>query len=504
MNTSRPLVAAAFLHAAVVLAADPSLTIYNQKFAVVRDTVPLDLKQGVNEVRFSDTTAHLEPDSVILRDPAGKVKLAILEQNYRNDPISPELLLSLNEGKTIDFEIQRENKTEIIQGRIIRSGYAMHSYLARQRYGRTYAATQSGLGGYDYYGSGGMQPVIEIDGKIRFGIPGIPRFPSLANDTVLKPTLEWQIEADKAAKLDAEIGYVTGGMTWEADYNVVAPADGELLDITGWVTLDNQCGKTFKNARIKLLGGEVNKLQDEDRERLISAAGGTGAGGAPTAQPIAGKAFDEYHLYTLPRPTTLRDRETKQIEFVRASGVRAPRIYVYDGAKIDWHGWRWNHKDSDYGIASNTKVWVMREFKNSQANQLGFPLPRGRVRFYRQDSDKQLEFTGENIIDHTPRNETVRIYTGNAFDIAGERRRTNWTLDSKRTQADESFEIKVRNHKTERVEVRIAEYLYRWPEWEIKEKSQPFEKMDAKTIEFRVQLQPDEEKVVTYIVHYSW
>src|SRR5438093_1143983 len=233
----------------LLLASQPALTIYNQNFAVVRDTVPVELKQGVNNVRFTETTAHLEPDSVILRDPTGKANLQILEQNYRNDPVSQELLLSLFEGKTIDFLVVEPNKPNtIVHGKIVRSGYARHSQEAMQRYGQRYAMAQSAMA----YQSGGMsQPIIEVDGKLRFALPGQPLFPPLGDDTILKPTIEWQLQADKAAKLDAELAYVTGGMSWEADYNIVAPEKSDLLDFVGWVTMDNQSGKTFANSRIR-------------------------------------------------------------------------------------------------------------------------------------------------------------------------------------------------------------------------------------------------------------
>src|SRR5438552_1895485 len=336
----------------LLFASQPELTIYNQNFAVVRDTVPIDLKQGINNVRFTETTAHLEPDSVILRDSTGKTNLQILEQNYRNDPISQELLLSFFEGKTIDFLVVEANKPNtIVQGKIVRSGYARHSQQAMQRYGQSYAMAQSAMA----YQSGGMsQPIIEVDGKLRFALPGQPLFPPLGDDTILKPTIEWQLQADKAGKLEAE------------------------------------------------------------------------------------------------------------------------RIYVYDGLKIDWNQWRGYRMENirnnqDVGTEMETKVAVMREFKNSEANHLGMPLPKGRVRFYKQDDDKQLEFTGENLIDHTPKDETLRVFTGNAFDLVGERRRTNVKVDSSNHWLDESIEIKLRNHKKEPVDIRVVEHLFRWTKWEISE-----------------------------------
>lgn len=488
------------------LAAEPALTIYNQNFAVVRDTVPLDLKPGVNDVSFADTTAHLEPDSVILRDPAEKLNLQILEQNYRNDPVTQELLLSLFEGKTIDFIIPGK-PDQPVKGKIIRSGYVPHSQEAMQRYGQQYYQSQMAMA---YNNGGTSQPVIEVDGKLQFGLPGQPIFPSLGDDTILKPMISWKLETDKAAKLEAELCYVTGGMTWQADYNVISPENGDTVDIVGWVTMDNQSGKTFENAKIKLMAGDVNKIQPEGMggARRMAFAAAAMDSDAPFQPPVSEKAFDEYHLYTLQRATTLRDRETKQVEFVRASGVKSEKIYVYDGLKVDWNRWGNNpenlRRNEEVGTDSDTKVAVMREFKNSEANHLGIPLPKGRMRCYKQDADKQIEFIGESTIDHTPKDETLRIYTGNAFDLVGERRRTSFKIDNAYHWCDETFEIKLRNHKKEPVEIRVVEHLFRWINWNITDKSDPFLKTNAQEMEFRVQLKPDEEKVVTYNVLYSW
>ncbi|HEY0257683.1 MAG TPA: hypothetical protein VGC39_09595, partial [Candidatus Methylacidiphilales bacterium] len=318
--------------------AEPALTIYNQNFAVVRDAIPLDLKQGVNEVSFSDTTSHLEPSSVILRDPNDKVKLQILEQDYRNDPVSQELLLSLFEGKTVDFLVKEVDKPDqVIQGKIIRSGYVAHSQEAMRRYGQQYYQAQAA------YGSGGMgQPIIEVAGKIQFGLPGQPIFPSLGDDTILKPRISWKLATDNPGKLNAELAYITGGMSWQADYNVIAPEEGNLLDIVGWVTMDNQRGKTFENAKIKLMAGDVNKIQNQNGMALDAVSAPYSMSDKSELATVTQKAFDEYHLYSLPRPSTLRDGETKQVEFIRVSGVKSEKVYVYDGLKIDWNrygGW---------------------------------------------------------------------------------------------------------------------------------------------------------------------
>src|SRR5579864_2104249 len=347
---------------AVCLAADdssaPSLTIYNQNFAVVRQEIPLDLKSGVASVRFTDITMHLEPDSVILRDPGGKRPVQVLEQNYRADPISESLLLSLYEGKTIDFLVQRGDKQEVVPGKIIRSGYVPHNSWAMSRYGQQYYQGQMAY-------AQGEQPIIEIEGKVRFGWPGTPIFPALADDTILKPTLQWLLASDKAGPLRAEFSYVTGGFSWEADYNIVAPEKGDAVDVIGWVTMDNQSGKDFENARIKLMAGDVNKIQPGQGYGAMRAAADMVVINGQMAPPVSEKAFDEYHLYTLAHPTTLHDRETKQVEFVRAANVATKQIYIYDGVKIDpnrYGGWNFENirNNAEYGTESNPKIWVMR------------------------------------------------------------------------------------------------------------------------------------------------
>jgi len=476
----------------------------------------LDLKKGLNEISISDITMHLEPDSVILRDPTGRHNLQILEQSYRADPVSEGLLLSLYEGKEIDFLI-REDKERIVRGRIIRSGYVPHR-AGMLRYGEDYSMRQMA------YSTGDMgQPIIEIDGRLRFGLPGLPLFPALSDDAILRPTLQWVLASDRAGALTAELSYVTAGISWDADYNLISPTEGDTVDVIGWVTMDNQTGKSFHDARIKLMAGDVSKIQQPRATgalmRSMDAAESTAA--------VTEKAFEEYHLYTLPRPVTLLDRQTKQVEFLRAEGVQAQRIYVYDGAKLgtDRYGRYLSDQviqDRGYGTECNPKVWVMKEFKNSKENHLGIPLPKGRMRFYRKDEDGQLEFTGENVIDHTPKDETIRVAIGDAFDLVGERIQTDFVIDVGRRMMDEALQIKLRNRKEkDTVEIRVVEHLYRWYTWQILQSSVsfktapdqvsttvqaalPFEKVDGRTIEFRVQVPAGQERIINYKVHYTW
>jgi hypothetical protein len=469
----------------------PALTIYNQNFFVAREHLPLDLKSGANHIEYVGIAAHVEPDSVILRDPAGRT-LQILEQNYRNDPVSQELLLSFYEGKTIEFQIQ---PGQIVKGKVVRSGY-VPSYSYANGYQQQPAYSQ---------------PIIEVDGVLRFGLPGQPLFPALSADSILKPTLSWLLQTDKSGSLDAELSYVSGGMNWHADYNLVV-ADGaanqtNLVDLVGWITMQNQSGKTFENAQIKLMAGDVNKLLPAAAPMTNMVADKLRMADERAERVVQEKSFDEFHLYTLQRPTTLHDEETKQVEFVSATGIHSQRLYVYDGAQIaqyTYYNPEQIRQDPTYGTQSNPKVFVMQEFKNSEANHLGIALPKGRLRFYRRDTDGHLEFIGENSIDHTPKDETLRLYTGNAFDIVGERKRTNYHVESSQRWMDESFEIRVRNHKKEAANVRVVERLYRCNNWKLAEQSTASRKIDAQTIEFPVTIKPDGETVVTYTVHYSW
>jgi hypothetical protein len=479
-----------------------SITVYNGGFGLVRETVPMRLQAGETHFVFSGATAHIEPDSVILRDPLGKREFQILEQNYRNDPVTQERLLSLFEGQTIDFLIMRNGEVEQkVSGKVIRSGY-VPNYAAANRYGQQYYPAQMA------YANQSTSPIIEVGGKLQFFLPGQPLFPTLGDDSILRPRLEWLLQSPGTSEGPMELSYITGGMAWRSSYNIVAPEKGDTVDIVGWVTMDNQTGRDFRGANIRLMAGDVNKINPNQlRDGRYDYAAKAAMMEASAAAVVTEKTFDEFHLYTLERPTTLRDRETKQVEFVRATGVKSQRLYVYDGAMID-NRWFANpeyaRNDQSYGTQSNPKIWVMQEFKNTKENSLGIPLPAGQLRFYRRDSDGQLQFTGENMIDHTPTDETVRVYTGNSFDIVGERTRTDYKIDTSRDWLDESFTIKLRNHKKEPVTVRVVEHLYRWVNWQIVLPSQKFTKKDSRTIEFAVTLPPDSEKVVTYTAHYTW
>ncbi|MFV0338134.1 MAG: DUF4139 domain-containing protein [Chthoniobacterales bacterium] len=459
-------------------AANPSLTIYNQNFGVVRENIPMQLKKGLNQINFTEITSSLEPGSVILRDPAGKVAVNIIEQTYRNDPASEELLLSFFEGKEISFQAERDDEIKEIKGTIVRAPLSKT----------------------------GISPIVSVGGQLQFFLPGRPVFPNLSDDSILKPTLNWTLQSDQDLDGSLQLSYITAGFSWLADYNLVLPEKGNTLTLIGWITLKNNTGRNFENAKIKLLAGDVQKFQNPQPKMKIWAK--TAAADTFSA-PVEEKAFDEYHLYTLARPLTLRDRQTTQVEFIHADNVAGKLIYIYDGSGLNADMFR-NYAAPQLRSMrvlpsrDNKKVGIYREFENSEKNNLGIPLPKGRVRFYRTNTGDDLEFIGENQIDHTPRNETLKIYTGDAFDLVGERIQTNYTGSSKNNIATESFEIKLRNRKEEAVTIRVVESLLRNTNWEITEASAEWKKVDSQQINFNIEVPADGEKTLTYTVRYTW
>jgi hypothetical protein len=293
-------------------------------------------------------------------------------------------------------------------------------------------------------------------------------------------------------------------MSWSADYVLVADKDDAKGDLTAWTTIVNNSGATYKDARLKFVAGDVHRAPVAHRYMMkaaLGAMGGAGGGGNMTEQ-----SFFEYHMYTLARPTTLAENSSKQVEMASAENIPIKKIYLYDGAENLFYGGfgdsgNWN---PNYGLQANKKVSVFLELDNKKSSGLGIPLPKGRVRVYKKDDDGSLQFAGEDAIDHTPKDEKVRVKMGEAFDIVGERKRTDYSSDLNKRRFEETFEIKLRNHKDSDVAVKVVEHLYRWNNWKIVDSSSKFEKKDAQTIEFTVPVPKDGESVVTYTVKYSW
>ncbi|MDQ8181914.1 hypothetical protein [Pelagicoccus sp. SDUM812005] len=492
-KTRRLVLACLALHLALAASSEdisPSLTIYNGDLAVVRQSFPLNLKKGENELSFSGVTALLDPQSVIISTKDNKHSLAILEQSYRSDIVSPGLLLKQLEGKEVDFlSHDQDGEPKIIRGRLLRSGYTPNSF------------NQSRHRRYNYNEQN--QPIVKVDGKIHFGLPGLPQYGPLPDDSILEPTLNWLISANRSIKAQAELAYLTQGFTWKADYNLSGGNQSDIVDIVGWISMENDSGTSFKDAKIKLIAGDVHQAQHPGEEEIFELSPFEVSG--PSNREVEARSFDEYHLYELPRKTTLLDKQSKQIEFLRAEGVKAKTLYIYDGANTTLTPF--NHRNLRFNesipIASSKDVWVVREIENSKLNKLGLPLPAGKTRFYREDTDGQLEFTGENIIDHTPKNEMLRIYTGNGFDLIGERIRTRSDTD-RNTFYEEEYTLTLKNRKDSPVTIQAIEHLARWNNWEIQNNTLPFEKIDSNTIVFEVDLDADSERTVTYTVRYTW
>jgi hypothetical protein len=444
------------------------ITVYNQNVALVKDKRTLALKLGMNEVRFTDVASQIDPTSVqftSLTDPNGT---RVIEQNYAYDIVGSAKILQkyLDQNVSLVTEDGTRYSGKLLSGSddiILQSddGQVTTVKLARVR---------------------------EL------------KFPNLPGGLITKPTLIWKIDSSRDGNQDAQVTYLTNGVNWRANYVVVVNDKDTAMNLNGWVTIDNQSGATYEDARLKLVAGDVRRVTPVPAARDGYAA-------APTAAPKAEQqfvqqAFFEYQLYTLQRPTTIHNRETKQIEFASAANVGINKLFVYDGASnLRFYGYQIT--DPGYGKTSNTKVAVMIEFKNSEANKLGIPLPKGTIRVYKADSDGGNQFIGEDNIDHTPKDEMIRLNIGNAFDVVGERKQTNFIKISDRV-IEESYEIKLRNHKKEAVEVRVVEHMFRWSNWQILKSNQDYTKTDAQTIEYRVKVAADAEQVVNYTVRYSW
>ncbi len=443
------------------------LTVYNQNLAVVKERRTLELEQGLNEVAFQDVAALINPTSVLFRsltDPTGTV---VLEQNYEYDIIGSQKLLE----KYVDQDIEL----------ITEDGSAYSGRLL------------SGAQDIILQAQDGQVTVVKLDRVREFS------FPSLPEGLITRPTLLWQLEAAEAGTHNVEVTYMTQGINWQADYVLLLDQADENLDLEGWITLNNNSGAAYTDAKLKLIAGDVHRAPDVFAYAEVEALVAPTAAKAPSVEE---RAFFEYHLYQVQRPVTVKDRQTKQIEFTTAAGVSAEKFFVYDGSQRPFFSYT-PITEPGYGSTGNRKVMVMLEFENSEEAGLGIPLPKGTVRVYKEDIDGSTQFIGEDSIDHTPKDERVRLYIGDAFDIVGERKQTEFVKLGPRS-IEESFEIAVRNHKDEAIEVRIVEHMYRWTEWEIISETHEHVKTDSRTIEYHVDVPSDGEEIVEYTVRYRW
>jgi hypothetical protein len=472
---------AAMAIAASAAPGDVQLTIYNQGFALVKQERTLNLTTGMQEVRIEDVAQLIEVNSVGIRSLTQPGSFTVLEQNYQYDLISPNAILNKVVGKQIVFNrVLPDGSKERIVGILMSSPTAV---------------VGNANGGQSYTWNGMV--IRTDDGRILLNPTGEIEVQSIPEGLISKPSLLWLLDSRRAGTNNIELSYLTQGISWKSDYVLNLDKEGKVGDFKGWVTLTNNSGATYTNANLKLLAGEVF--------RQTGPFGGGGRGGAELAMKAADagnfseEQFSEYHLYTLQRRTSVKDREIKQVSLLEATGVPVTKKLVIDAMRK--YGF-WRPNEGQVGVG-DLKPLVYIEFTNDEKSNLGMPLPMGTVKVFQRDSTDSLQMLGEASITHTPRNEKLSLPVGRAFDIVASRKRTEFRwLGSARTGAIETFEIEVRNRKQTAETVHLFERF--GGEWTITQKNAEYTKLDSHTVDFVLNLQPDEVRKVVYTVETRW
>lgn len=423
------------------------VTVYNNNLALVKEKRELDLDSGVNRVEYTDVAALIDPTSVMFEDTKNKGTV-VLEQNYEYDLVSSKELLE----KFLDKEI-----------------------TVTEKEGGTYTGVLM-----SYNDNKGL--VLKLNDEKVLTLSEISKveFPDSAG-LLTKPTLIWQIYSPAAGKRDVLTSYLTNGMSWKANYILETSADDKKADIQGWVTVNNEAGTTYENAKLKLVAGEVHRVTvPQETVRKEAAEGGVAYDEA--AESFVEESLFEYHLYTLQRPATLRNNQVKQLSLLSVNSVPVEKKLVFD-------------------VSKSSDVQVALSLNNSKEKGLGMPLPAGVLRVYKTDSEGQLQFLGEDSIKHTPKDEEIKVVVGNAFDVTGKRTQTNYNKISSNIWR-ESYETEIKNHKSESQKVKIVEHFY--GDWEITTTSNPYGKKDAFTAEWEITVPADSSKKVTYTVERSY
>ena len=434
-----------------------AITVYNQNFGLVREVRTVGVGTGRVEIEFGDVASAIQTETVHVRG-LGASSFRILEQNYQFDLLSPQKLLEKYVGRTVtvwrtDPESQREVPVEA-------EVLSVHNGT-----------------------------ILRIGDEITFNVPGRITFPEVPENLIAEPTLVWLAES-RAREQQLEVSYLTSGLNWKADYVMVLGEDDDEAGLTGWVTLTNGSGASYENAQLKLVAGDVQRV---GRDEMMRHAARPEAD-AMQAAPFTEQAFFEYHMYTLARPATVLNNEQKQVTLLEAPSFGVTKKMVFYGAAQYYRG-------SHGNIVSNQKVSVFLDFDNAERNGLGMPLPAGIVRVYKEDGSGAQQFIGEDRIDHTPRDERVRIRMGDAFDVVGDRRQMRWTPMGSCTSESE-WALELRNHKDTPVNVDVVEPI--GGSWEILRSSHPAERVDAHTFRFDVPVPARGAVQVTYTVRVRW
>jgi hypothetical protein len=439
-----------------------NITVYNSNLGLVRETRKLTLPSGRIALRFADVTAQIRPETVHLSSLTAPSALRILEQNYQYDLLNPAKLLDKFVGREITLVLRRyQNNTESFEP--------------------VQATLLSNNGGQ----------VWRINGQIVINPTNISemRFPDLPKNLVATPTLVWDVENSSTGAQTVEASYLTNGMNWRADYVLLVNADDTKGDLQGWVTLTNASGASFEDARLQLVAGDVNRVSED---RNMAVAGVMMRKEAANEAAFQEQGFFEYHLYTLQRPATIRDNETKQVSLLEAAGFDVKKEFVLNGQRYYYTGY------NNPGQAIKEKVGVYMQFRNSQTNKLGMPLPAGTIRLYKKDDKGNQQFIGEDKIDHTPKDEDVRVKVGDAFDIVAERKQTDYKVLASGHLYEYAYEIKIRNHKDTPVNVVVNEPI--GGDWEMVASTFEAKKTAAFAAQFNVPVPKDGEATLSYRV----
>ena len=453
--------------AALAQAQGPDVTVYNSNIAVIKETRNFELDKGVNVVNVTDVPSGIQPDTVLFRSTTDP-DATVLEQDYEYDLVGTEALLQ----KYIDQEIRIvSDDGTIYEGVLLNAGGDVILQDA----------------------DGGVQ-VIKFDQIREYSFPALPE------GLITKPTLVWTVDATKAGNHTTEITYLTNGLGWEASYVLLLADDSKSIDLDGWITLNNQSGASYKDAKLKLVAGDINRAPQPTP--VFKFESDTVMEAAAAAPAVAERSFAEYHLYQLQRPVTIKDNQTKQVQFVSASDVKAEKAYTYDGSTP--YGGYGPIYDTGFGNTGNTKVDVSLTF-NTGKDGVDAELPRGVIRMYQADIDGSELLIGEDTIDHTAKGEDVSLTIGQAFDLVGERTQTDFNRIGDNV-VEETYEIELRNQKeSEDVTIRVVEHLSRGTNWEILDASpESFEKTDSSTIEWQVPVPAQGKATVKYTVRYTF
>jgi hypothetical protein len=432
-----------------------SITIYNDNLGLVKDVRSVELKNGVQNLWFEGVAGQIDATSVHIRSVDAPNALQVLEQNFEYDLISPDKLLEKYLGQTVELISLRGDDEETIKARLI--------------------GTQGGT-------------VYELEnGKIAVNPPGRVVLPALPSGLISKPSLVWMLESSKP-KQTIEASYLTAGIGWKSDYTAVLAADDSKLDLSGWVTIDNRSGATYTDASLKLVAGDVNRVRPDVYP--MAMAENMAVRGTAKAPQFQEETFFEYHLYTLERRATLKDNQTKQIELLSAEGAKADKSFV---VQPQFNFWFYRAQDVE-----KPKVGVYISVANSKQNQMGMPLPKGIVRVYKQDSKGALQFIGEDRIDHTPEDETIRVKMGEAFDVVAERAQTSFEVLSSGHLYRSSYKVTLRNHKAENIKVSVVDLIH--GDWTITTSSHKYDKETAQRVRFDVPVSSKGSAELTYTV----